>query len=86
MQTQTATTATPRAPANARLIVAAPDLLAALKALNLDCEYDNLNPCWNNRPSDEKRPGLHWGSEPGNPIPACPSCLARAAIAKAEGR
>lgn len=61
---------------------AAPELLSALKALKLECLADHLNPCWDNRPSD--RPGLHWGSEEGAPVPACSSCNARAAIAKAE--
>ena len=68
---------------NARLIVAAPELLAALTALKLECLSDVLNPCWGNRPTD--KPGLHWGSEPGTPVPACSSCVAKAAIAKATG-
>lgn len=70
--------------ANARLIAAAPDLLDALKALKLECLADVLNPCFDNRPTD--KPGLHWGSTETEPIAACSSCVARAAIAKAEGR
>jgi hypothetical protein len=63
--------------ANARLISAAPDMLAALQALDLTCSFDVLNACWNNRPLDV--PGKHyWGVGA-----ACPQCTARAAIAKA---
>jgi hypothetical protein len=69
---------------DANLIVAAPDLLDALKLLKLECLADVLNPCWDNRSTD--KPGLHWGSEPDAPVKACSSCIARAAIAKAEGR
>lgn len=69
--------------ANARLVATAPELLSALKAMNIECLFDHLNPCWDNRPSD--KPGLHWGSEEGAPIEACSACNARAAIAKAEG-
>lgn len=70
--------------ANARLMAASPDLLEALKALSLECLADVLNPCWAGRQSDVA--GLHWGSEPGAPVAACSSCIAKAAIAKAEGR
>src|ERR1700686_2612896 len=52
-------------------------MLVALKALKLECLADVLNPCWANRSTD--KPGLHWGSEPGHPVPACSSCVARAA-------
>jgi hypothetical protein len=69
--------------ANARLIAAAPELYEALAALKLECLADPLNRCWNNRPTD--KPGLHWGSEKDAPIPACSSCKARAALAKARG-
>lgn len=69
--------------ANAQLIAAAPELLVALNMLNdsgsLVCMFDHLNPCWDDRPSDA--PGRHWGE--GD---ACACCIARAAIAKAEGR
>lgn len=70
----------PNERANARLISAAPDLLDALEAEieHRDCEYDPLNPCWFNRPSDI--PGRHWGGGK-----ACRVCTARAAIAKAKG-
>ena len=66
--------------ANARLIAEAPNLLKELKRLTATdgCHYDQLNPCWNNRPTDI--PGRHWGG--GN---ACPICSALAAIAKVEG-
>lgn len=33
------------------------------------CQYDVLNPCWDNRPTDV--PGKHWG---GDDIEACPAC------------
>lgn len=59
-------------------------LLAALKALRLSCLADVLNPCWDNRPTD--KPGLHWVSKPDNLVKACSWCVARAAIAKAEGQ
>lgn len=75
--------------ANARLISAAPGLLAAARALvamTFDeaktdpklryCDNDALNPCWDGRPSDA--PGKHWGG--GD---ACPACSMRAAIAAA---
>lgn len=69
--------------ANARLIAAAPDLLGSLQALKLVCLADPLNPCWDNRSDDV--PGLHWGSSANETFPACTSCNARAAIAKATG-
>lgn len=69
---------------NATLISAAPEMLTALRSLKLRCLCDALNPCWDNRESDQ--PGMHWGSTPENPIAACAACLALAAIAKAEGR
>jgi hypothetical protein len=65
--------------ATATLFGAAPDMLAALKGLDLRCWADVLNPCWDNRPSDIA--GEHWGGV-GK---ACPACNARAAIAKASG-
>lgn len=36
------------------------------------CQFDVLNPCWDNRPTD--RPGVHWGSEPGDEGTACAAC------------
>lgn len=33
------------------------------------CQYDVLNPCWDNRTDDI--PGKHWG---GDDIAACPAC------------
>lgn len=36
------------------------------------CEYDVLNPCWDNRASD--RVGHHWGSTDEHVIPACAAC------------
>lgn len=48
------------------------------RAPKLYCQYDVLNPCWDNRPDDV--PGKHWGG--GD---ACPECNLRAAIAKATG-
>lgn len=41
------------------------------------CQFDVLNPCWDNRPTD--KPGLHWG---GDGIKACAACT-RAALANA---
>ena len=41
------------------------------------CEYDVLNPCFDNRPNDI--PGQHWGGGA-----ACEPC-SRTALAKAEG-
>jgi hypothetical protein len=69
---------------------AAPELLESVKALvrrvgfsgAMKCLFDNLNPCWDNRPSD--KPGLHWGATADNRIRACELCNARAVIAKAE--
>jgi hypothetical protein len=65
--------------ANARLIAAAPALLAALeqtvRALEGECLNDTLNPCWNDRPTDVI--GSHWGV--GS---ACAVCTARAIIAE----
>ena len=66
------------AAANARLIAAAPDLLEAAKAMDLDCRADVLNPCYAGRRDDV--PGQHWGGGK-----ACAPCTMRAAIAKAEG-
>ena len=63
--------------ANARLIAAGPELLAALKGLDLRCQADHLNPCWDGREADV--PGQHWGGEGKS----CAPCTARAAIAKA---
>ncbi len=42
------------------------------------CDFDVLNPCWDNRPSDV--PGQHWG---GPEVAACPACTkaAKAALA-----
>lgn len=37
------------------------------------CQFDVLNPCWDNRPTDV--PGKHWG---GDDIEACPACTAAA--------
>lgn len=58
---------------------AGPDLLAVVIKLveGKGCQFDALNPCWNNRPTDV--PGKHWGV--GD---ACPVCTARALIAKIE--
>jgi len=59
-------------------------IIAAIEQLNgfigahyvdLTCDNDRLNPCWNGRATDV--PGKHWGV--GD---ACPSCCARAALAK----
>lgn len=44
----------------------------------LYCEWDVLDPCWDNRPTDV--PGMHWGERIG-----CAHCNLRAAIAKATG-
>lgn len=33
------------------------------------CEFDVLNPCWDNRPSDI--PGTHWGDKN---VKSCPAC------------
>jgi len=68
--------------ANANLIAAAPDLLAALEGLRLECLADPLNPCllgWK-----VGKPVQHWGSTPEQVVQACSSCIARAAIAKAK--
>ena len=35
------------------------------------CQFDVLNPCWDNRPDD--KPGLHWGAGP-----ACSACTCAA--------
>lgn len=40
------------------------------------CQFDVLNPCWDNRPTD--KPGVHWGSEPGAEGTACAACTAAA--------
>lgn len=40
------------------------------------CQYDVLNPCWDNRPTDV--PGKHWADEPGFEVLACPACTAEA--------
>lgn len=71
-------------PANARLIAAAPDLLAALKAIR------------SNRESQERGDSCHCvscsacGSEIGWPLlssdtPICEDCIIESALAKAEG-
>ena len=44
----------------------APSRSYAFKVRGL-CEYDILNPCWDNRPSDV--PGEHWGGSV-----ACDAC------------
>lgn len=36
------------------------------------CQFDVLNPCWDNRPKD--RIGHHWASEPGFEVKACAAC------------
>ena len=38
------------------------------------CEFDILNPCWDNRPSDV--PGEHWGGSP-----SCEACRKAALVA-----
>lgn len=43
----------------------------------LYCQYDALNPCFDNRPDDV--PGKHWGG--GD---ACPECNLRSLVAKAD--
>ncbi len=72
---------------HARLISAVPMMYRALDALDkarrLLCIFDVLNPCWDNRSTD--KPGLHWGSDENNTIPACPNCVGRAALAQARG-
>lgn len=41
------------------------------------CQFDVLNPCWDNRPTD--KPGVHWGSELGEGKgTACAACTAAA--------
>lgn len=67
----------------ARLLASSFELLEALRSLDLTCFVDVLKPCWDGRPTDIA--GLHWASEAPDSIPACPGCIARAAIAKAEG-
>lgn len=44
------------------------------------CQFDVLNPCWDNRPKD--RPGHHWASEPGFEVKACAACTAAAKASK----
>ena len=63
------------AAANARLIAAAPDLLAAAKGLDLTCLCDVLNPC------SLSKTDKHWGGGE-----KCGPCKMVAAIARAEGR
>lgn len=67
--------------ANARLIAAAPAMLATLEravlALGAACANDVLNPCWDARPNDVA--GRHWGV--GD---ACVVCTARALIAQVQ--
>lgn len=60
---------------DARLIAAAPDLYAALRALNryAASDYDDFTPCWC------RVPGLDRHEDSG-------CSLARAAMAKAEGK
>lgn len=43
------------------------------------CEYDVLNPCWDNRKTDI--PGQHWGGGP-----ACASCSQAGAEAVADAQ
>jgi len=73
----------PMSAAHAALIAAAPELLAALEGLSLECLADALNPCLSGWAVG--KPVQHWGSDPGHVVPACSSCVARAAIAKAKG-
>ena len=72
--------------ANAALMARAPALLAQNKRLRealeksvmgRECEFDPLNPCWNNRATDIT--GKHWGV--GD---ACSVCNARAALNEKE--
>lgn len=39
------------------------------------CQFDVLNPCWDNRTSDV--PGKHWGGV-GDACPACTEAAAKA--------
>lgn len=57
----------------------ATELLAACEAVAAHdrCGADVLNPCWDNRPTDQF--GKHWGGGE-----ACTFCKARAAIDKVE--
>lgn len=41
------------------------------------CEFDVLNPCWDDRPTDV--PGQHWG---GPEFKACPACNRAAMLAE----
>lgn len=43
------------------------------------CDYDVLNPCWDNRPDDV--PGQHWG---GPDVKACPACTKAALAARSN--
>lgn len=52
-------------------------LLEAAKVNIPGCNFDVLNPCWDNRPTD--KPGKHWGIGE-----ACPSCKMEAVIAQVE--
>ena len=62
------------ADANASLIAAAPEMLAALKIwMELETTSDGLRPCY-------------CGDPEVTPHGKCYSCMADAAIAKAEGR
>lgn len=61
---------------DAHLFAAAPDMAEALVNMDLSCQSDVLNPCWNGRPTDVA--GKHWGGGT-----ACANCRGRAAIAKA---
>lgn len=51
-----------------------PALVEAVRALDLDCSIDVLNPCWNGRATDIV--GQHWGGGA-----ACPQCIVRALTA-----
>lgn len=51
-------------------------LKSAVERLDLSCQSDPLNPCWNGRPTDVA--GRHWGG--GR---ACAACDVRAALAGA---
>lgn len=42
------------------------------------CQFDVLNPCWDNRPDDI--PGKHWGDPD---VTGCLACAAEAAKRKA---
>lgn len=58
---------------------AVPVLIDALRALDLRCVYDALNPCFAGRSTDVV--GRHWGG-----AEACAPCTVAGALLKAEGR